>query len=113
MQEDFKRKLDNIESKYKAANSQKFNYDELKQQVLRLTAKLHKYKSLYDASRKAMMEYLMVSSEQVKFLEKKILDIDQQRTLEKAQLEEYKQKFINTNGELAKFSQIVKLQAKV
>lgn len=113
MQQDFKNKLDSIENKYKVATAQKCNYDELKQQVLRLTAKLHKYKSLYDGSRKAMMEYLMVSSEQVKYLEKKIYDVEQQKFADKVQLDECRKKLQSSNHELVKHSKVVKQQAKV
>lgn len=113
MQEDFRRKLDNIETKYKAVTGERVNCDQLKQQVLRLTAKLHKYKSLYDASRKAMMDYLMMSSEQVKYLESRILAIDEQRTQDKLLLEEYKKKLHSATSELAKFTEASKKQAKV
>lgn len=77
--QDFQQKLKNIEDKYKNASQEKFNYNTLKQQIVELATKLHKYKSLYEESRKGMTEFLTISNNHIKNLENKVLAIDKAR----------------------------------
>lgn len=77
--QDFQQKLKNIEDKYKNATQDKFNYNTLKQQIVELATKLHKYKTLYEDSRKGVTQFLTLSNEHIKSLESKVLAVEKGR----------------------------------
>lgn len=85
--QDFQQKLINIEEKYKNASQSKLNSNTLKQQLIELTTKLHKYKSLYEESRKGMTDFLTITNNHIKNLESKVLAVESGRQQTQKEME--------------------------
>lgn len=85
--QDFQQKLKNIEDKYKNATQDKFNYNTLKEQIVELATKLHKYKTLYEDSKKGVAQFLTLSNEHIKSMESKVLAVEKGRQQTQKEME--------------------------
>lgn len=109
----FKRKLQNIETKYKSIAQQNYDCNQMKQQILQLSTELHKYKLLYDASRRGLAEFLALSSKEMKNLEEKIRGIETGHNDMKVELDNCKMQLYNRETRLNELMLVVEKQAQV
>lgn len=110
---DFQEKLRNIEEKYKNASQDKFNYKTLKQQVVELATKLHKYKTLYEDSRKGMTEFLTIANNHIKSLENKVVAVERGRQQTQNEMDTLKMLLADRDCKLNELFAITKRQENV
>lgn len=110
---DFQEKLKNIEEKYKSASQAKHNSNTLKQQIVELASRLHKYKTLYEESRKGMAEFLTIANDHIKNLETKVLAVERGRHQTQKEMDILKMLLEDKDYKLKDLFLVTKRQEKV